>query len=98
VGASVAKQAVRELLVEVVARNPALDQLRGIALFDSGRDAVIKSLSAFGPAKHAVKNLSNFVGRFGPGAGDRIVLQFVYQYFGRVNSVRYDDDQFAGGH
>ena len=83
---SVAKEAVRKLLEEVIARNPTLDQLRGIALFDPERDAVIKSLSAFDPAAQAVKSIPNFVGRFGTGAGDRIVLQFVYQYFGRVGA------------
>ncbi len=91
---SVAKEAVRKLLEEVIARNPALGQLHGIAFFDTQRDAVITSLGAFDQAKHAVTDLPNFVGRFGTEAGDRIVLQFVYQYFNRVNSVRFDDDQF----
>jgi hypothetical protein len=88
VGASVAKEAVRELLEEVVADNPALDQRRGIAFFDTERDAVITSLGAFDQAKHAVTNIPNFIGRFGTEAGDRIVLQFVYQYFSRLTPLR----------
>jgi hypothetical protein len=50
---TVAKDAVRTLVQEAVARNPGLDELRGTALFNPERDAVIKLLNSFEAAKQA---------------------------------------------
>jgi Apea-like HEPN len=45
-------------------------------------------------AKAAILEIPNFVGRFGTGAAERIVLQLIYQYFERAAAVQYDEAQF----
>jgi hypothetical protein len=91
---SVAKEAVRTVLKDVIAQSRPIAELRSTALFNPERDAVIRSSTSFDAAKLAVTDVPNFVGRFGTEAGERIVLQFVYQYFKRVLTVQYDGSQF----
>src|SRR5258708_15528716 len=94
-----AKNAVRTLVEEVasmaVNNGLPLDKLRGVALYDVGKDAALSSLPAFDSAKQAVTKIPNFIGRFG-SEDARVVLQFVYQYFSRIDSIRYEDASFEG--
>jgi len=73
-----------------------LDKLRGIALFDPTRDARLTSLSSFDAATKAITKIPNLIERFGPTEETRIVLQFVYQYFGRMDNIRYEEAVFEG--
>jgi hypothetical protein len=95
---SLAKCAVREFVEEaistVLARNLPLDEMRGVALFNPERDYVLTQLACFDVARQAIADIPNFLGRFGTDAGTRIALQFAYQYFRRVNSVKYEEAVF----
>jgi hypothetical protein len=71
-----------------------LDKLRGTALSDMSRDAQITSLASFDKAKQAITSIPDFVTRFGTQETTRVILQFVYQYFAGVNSVRYEEPAF----
>jgi hypothetical protein len=97
---TVAKSAIRTLLEDVVStmltKSMPLDKLRGIALFDPERDAVVSSLSSFDAARQSVTDIPNFIGRFGTEAATRIVLQFGYQYFKRVDSIQFQEAAFEG--
>jgi Apea-like HEPN len=73
-----------------------IDRLRGVAFFDSEKDAPITSLRTFASAVAAVLHIPDFVSRFGPDQATRIVLQFVYQYFERAGSVKESDAAFEG--
>lgn len=88
------KDALRAFLAEVIGGEPSLDQVRGVALFDVERDSTIRAVNSFSTAAIAVGGLPHFAERFGTHASERIVLQFVYQYFRRVAAVRFDDQQF----
>lgn len=94
VGCGAAKEAVRAVLKDVIANNPALSEVRGTALYDPQKDAIIQASSSFNAAKAAVVDVPNFVGRFGSEEAERIVLQLIYQYFKRTLSVQYDETQF----
>jgi hypothetical protein len=67
---TVAKSAIRTLLEDVVStmltKSMPLDKLRGIALFDPERDAVVSSLSSFDAARQSVTDIPNFIGRLAP--------------------------------
>jgi hypothetical protein len=93
-----ARNAVRGLVEEAVAaaadKGWPVGHLRGIAFFDTERDARLSALTQFDPATQAIGNLPNFVGRFGREAAPRIALQFLYQYFKRVESVKYEQPAF----
>lgn len=93
-----AKDAIRALLGEVTStmltKSVPLDKLRGIALFDPERDAILTSLRSFDAARQTVTDIPHFVGRFGAEAATRIVLQFAYQYFQRVDSIQFQEAAF----
>jgi hypothetical protein len=94
VGCDAAKEAVRAVLQDVIASSPAINRIIGVALFDTEKDAIIRSLGTFNAAKAAISEIPNLVGRFGSGATDRILLQFVYQYFKRTHAVFYEEAEF----
>jgi hypothetical protein len=94
VNSGAAREAVRAVLKDVIAGNPALSEVQGTAFFDARKDAIVQASSSFNDAKAAVLEIPNFVGRFGSEAADRIVLQLVFQYFKRTLTVRYDETQF----
>src|SRR5271166_3546817 len=62
-----------------------LSELRGVAFFNPMRDARFTPLETFVGATQAVINMPEFAEKFGAESGSRIVLQFVYQYFARVD-------------
>src|SRR5258708_35181299 len=92
-----AKNEVRTLIEEAISMSVAtglpLDKLRGLALFNPVRDAPLRSLSSFDAATKAVTEIPNFIERFGREEV-RVVLQFVYEYFARVDSVQYEETPF----
>jgi hypothetical protein len=94
----IAKDETRTLIQEAVsmaiAKDLPLNTLMGVAFRDPGKDAPLISLHSFNVVKQAVTNIPNLMTRFGAEETTRIVLQFVYQYFDRVDSVRYDESAF----
>src|SRR4029077_20957318 len=97
-GKNIAKTALRTLVKAAASRGAAgswpLDRLRGIAFYDSEQDVLITQLSSFDAARQAVSGIRDFIARFGAAEATRIVLQFVYGYFGRVESLRYERAAF----
>jgi hypothetical protein len=95
----VAKNEMRTLVEEATSMATAnglpLDKLRGVALYNPKRDAPLTSLGSFDAATKEVTRIPNFIERFGREEV-RIVLQFVYQYFARVDSVQYQEAAFEG--
>jgi hypothetical protein len=92
------KDELRALIEETAsmaaAQNVPVDKLRGIAHFDSGKDARITSLASFAKAMKALTTLPDLVARFGDQELTRVVLQFVYSYFARIDSARYEGPVF----
>jgi hypothetical protein len=92
------KKKIRTLLNEVtttaIANNWPIGNLRGTALSDVERDQSFISLQAFGKAAEALLRLPNFIERFGPVEVQRVLLQFVYQYFERAGNVTFLEDVF----
>lgn len=89
-----AKNAVRTLVEEAIATGLPLHRLRGVALLDQSRDAPLVALTSFNVAAQAITAIPNFVERFGEGAASRVALQFVYQYFKCLDSVRHVEATF----
>ncbi|SPE43059.1 hypothetical protein SBA3_790011 [Candidatus Sulfopaludibacter sp. SbA3] len=88
------KDQVQTLVEEAATSGPALGQQRGVAFYDTEKDARLTALRAFGDAERAISQLPQFATRFGADSVRRITLQFVYQYFGRTDSMRYDGAVF----
>jgi hypothetical protein len=87
---------VQEAASMAAASGLPLDKLRAIAFCDPSRDARLTSLGSFDKAKQAVASIPNFGARFGTEESARAVLQFVYQYFARADSLRYEEATFEG--
>ncbi len=88
------KNPIQTLVEEAAASGLPLDRLRGVAFFDAEKDSRLTSLKSFGSADLAVAQIQHFVARFGAENVTRAVLQFVYQYFARVDTVRYEQAIF----
>ncbi len=90
------KDSLRALIAEVSATADSKWklQLRGVAMYDSQKDAKLTPLPTFGPATEAIISIPNFIGRYGAESARRIVLQFIYQYFARVDVPVYDQTNF----
>jgi hypothetical protein len=99
-GAEPAKGSVRAFVDQAVSaatlNDVPLTELQGIALFNSMRDARLTSLDTYDGATQDIASTPGFTERFGIEASPRIVLQFAYQYFARIDSVRYDEATFEG--
>ena len=67
---------------------------RGTAFFDPERDALLTSSTSFDTARQTLINIPNFTDRLGTEAATRILLQFAYQYFKRVDTVEYQEAVF----
>jgi hypothetical protein len=79
-----------ESVVSAAARaSRPLRELRGIAFFDTQRDGFIDTRPEFTAAVANAIELPLFRERFGSDAGTRVCLQFVYQYFDRVQEVSF---------
>jgi hypothetical protein len=93
-----AKRELRALLNDAISRavnaNSPLASLRGVACFNMERDDFFKCLERFDATATAITALPNFGTRFGEGAEIRILLQFLYQYFSRIDELRLDDTVF----
>lgn len=51
-------------------------------------------MRSFDAARQAAIKIPNFIPRFGTGEASRAVLQPVYEYFGHIDSARYERDAF----
>lgn len=88
------KNRVRPLIEEAAVSGLPLDGLRGIAFFNTEKDARLTPLKSFASAEQAVTRVPHFIDRIGVDNARRVVLQFIYQYFARVDSPRYDEAVF----
>jgi hypothetical protein len=88
------KNEIQALVEEAAASGLPLDRLRGVGLYDTEKDAHLTSLKSFGNAEQAVIRIPHFGARIGADNAKRVVLQFVYQYFARVDNVRYEEAVF----
>ena len=91
VGQNEFRAVVQQATSAAIANGRSINDLRGIALWDLERAAPLRSLSSFGSATLAVARIPNFVIRFGADAATRVVLQFVYEYFKRIDDLRYHE-------
>lgn len=85
---------LNEAVTMATARQLQVEQLRGVALYDTQRDERLISLKSFELVVAAALSLSNFTLRFGSSAGRRIVLQFLYEYFRRHGKVEFNEAIF----
>jgi|SRR2546426_9029321 len=85
---------LQALVEEAATKGLPLDRLRGVAFCDTEKDAQLTSLNSFRSAEQAVIRIPNFVARIGADNVTRTVLQFVYQYFARVDNARYEKAVF----
>jgi hypothetical protein len=93
------KNLTRTLLTEASAK--AVDQkwsvneLRGTPFFDMDRDARFTNLASFATTASALLTIPNFETRYGAAEVNRILLQLIYGYFKRSNSIQVNDDLFS---
>jgi hypothetical protein len=84
-----ARQAFRALAIAAVGRVQASGQglatFRGIALYDTAKDAAFTSLDAFGAAETAAACLPLVKERYGVVEARRCTLQFAYEFLARVS-------------
>ena len=71
-----------------------LNALQGVALFNSTRDQRFTSLVAFTTTAQLLATLPHFESRYGNDNRDRLLLQFLYQYFNRIDGVQFDKPTF----
>jgi len=94
----IARDALRALVGKAtstaIANGQPVHELQGVAFYDTERDATVRSLASFDTAIQAVTDIPDFVTHFGTDAAERVVLQFVYEYFTRVDELRYDEAMF----
>lgn len=90
-----ARNLVQALIQEAAASGLALAQLQSVAFFDMEKDARLIVLDAFSDAEQAIGEIPHFTMRFGADNVRRVALQCVYQYFSRVDAVRYDEATFS---
>jgi hypothetical protein len=86
------KTQVGLLLAAVAAARAELElrQVRGIALYDSQKDAFVTSLEPFARVEAGVRELPMLHERYGAGQCRRIALQLVYEYFARAKDMVVD--------
>ncbi len=93
-----AKTALRNLsrgVVSAIATSAgSIEAHRGIAFFDPRRDAVIIGQASFNEAGSAVSELPLLADRFGSAEARRVVLQFVYEFLGRLSQPAFDEPSF----
>jgi hypothetical protein len=78
--------------VATVAANTGRDvrQVRGIALYDSRKDALVTSLEPFAGVEAGIRELPMVHERYGVDQSHRIALQLVYEYFARTKEMVVD--------
>ena len=67
-----------------------LRRLRGIAFFDSEKDALTTSLAPYAAVEDGIKALPLVAERYGSNQAPRLALQLVYEYFERTKSESLD--------
>jgi hypothetical protein len=67
-----------------------LDQLRGIAVYDSRKDSYVTSLEPFAAVEASIGELPLIHERYGAGQSRRLALQLVYEYFARAKALAVD--------
>jgi hypothetical protein len=94
----VAKCEVRALINDAISKaintGRPFTSLRGIAFFNMERDDFLLTLEKFDTTATVIKSLPDFCTRFGEDAGIRILLQLLYEYFGEVGELKFDDMVF----
>jgi Apea-like HEPN len=85
---------IQALIQEASASGLPLDRLRGYAFYDMRKDERVTALNSFAAAEQAVVQIPEFAARLGADNARRVTLQCVYQYFGRMEGVRYDEAAF----
>jgi Apea-like HEPN len=73
-----------------------LDALRGVALYNPTRDERFTSLASFTTTAQLFATLPHFESRYGNDNRGRLLLQLLYQYFKRIDGVRFDKPTFDG--
>jgi hypothetical protein len=93
-----AKEALRAAVKGAISRAAQLEKpieaVRGIALYDSSKDAIVKAGPPFLAAKEAISALPLVQNRFGAAEAERIVLQFAYGVFDRLSATSFDESLF----
>jgi hypothetical protein len=74
-----------------VIEDSRLDQLRGVAIYDSQKDDAIKSLEGFDPAVAAIASIPLVAARYGADQAARLAIQFVYEVGARLVDVAFDE-------
>lgn len=94
-----AKDLAHTLLTEASAmavdQKLPINELRGTAFFDMERDARFTNLTSFATTASALLTIPNFETRYGAAEANRILLQIIYGYFRRADSVQVNDDTFT---
>jgi hypothetical protein len=85
---------LRESISAAAAASLPLNEVRGVAFFNVERDERFTSLSSFPTAVQIVTRIPNFDARFGNDNSTRLVLQFLYQYFHRIDAIKFDGETF----
>ena len=78
-------------LVGQATRVIGLDGLRGVALYDSEKDAAITSLEGFEEAAGLIRAIPLVAERYGVENATRLALQFVYESGARLTEATFDD-------
>jgi hypothetical protein len=78
----------------VEASGRGVKPVRGIALYDTGKDETFTSLAAFDEATTALVALALVQQRYGVDEAPRIALQFVYEWLNRVDEPRFEEGLF----
>ena len=92
------KAAIREFLNNCLSKASdaelRLEVIRGVALYDLTLDEQFTSLTSFEATTQALTTLPNFGERYGNDSRNRILLQFLYQYFERVDNLQFHEAAF----
>lgn len=81
---------VRRVLGMARAAQLRLEDVRGVAVWDTRKDQRIRALPEFALLRVDIEGLTYFADRFGLQNADRLTLQLVYEYFTAANELRLD--------
>jgi hypothetical protein len=89
------KALVAEAHAHVVTSAEALAEYTGgTAVFNLERDRPLSDLPGFPVALETLQQVPEFVRAFGTEHAERATLQFVYEYFARIEQLEVDDEAF----
>jgi len=84
---------IHQYLAKARASGKSINDLRGVALYNSQKDALLTSLPAFEAAVDFVGQLPKLAERFGDVA-KHITLQFAYQCAAKLDDLKANDNAF----